>query len=223
LCVEATGGLVTERRTRSATTAATTRAAWDDDVERLYESWHRRSAAAETGHRRMSERMRRRYVLLGIPIVILTTVVGTSVFASLQHDTVSTPLRILVGSLSILAAVMSSLQAFLRYGTRAEGHRIATIRYETLRRDMSETLAIPRASRPDTVRELDSVRQRLDRYAKESPIVDERLWAKLERQFHLSQVPPDPRWDRTVRIPETAPASASPIEDPARKGAHGGR
>ena len=193
-------GAVTERRTRSATTSAP-RAEWDDDMESLYESWHRRAAAAEAGHRKMSERMRRRYVLLGVPIVVLTTVVGTSVFASLQHEPVSTPLRIVVGSLSILAAVMSSLQAFLRYGMRSEGHRIATIRYETLRRDMSETLAIPRASRSDPARELDSVRQRLDRYAKESPIVDERLWASLEREFHLSKVPPDPHWDRTVKIP----------------------
>jgi hypothetical protein len=194
---------------------------WDDDVESLYESWHRRAAAAEAGHRRMAERMRRRYVLLGIPIVVLTTVVGTSVFASLQHATVSTPLRIVVGSLSILAAVMSSLQAFLRYGTRAEGHRIATIRYETLRRDMSETLAIPRASRSDPVRELDSVRQRLDRYAKESPNVDERLWATLEAQFHLSKVPPDPRWERTVKIPDPVPASAA--DEMATKGADDGR
>jgi hypothetical protein len=109
---------VTERRTRSASTTAP-RAVWEDDVENLYESWHRRSAAAEAGHRRMAERMRRRYVMLGIPIVVLTTIVGTSVFASLQHEAVSTPLRIVVGSLSILAAVMSSLQAFLRDGTRA--------------------------------------------------------------------------------------------------------
>jgi hypothetical protein len=211
---------VTERRPRSATTAAP-RAAWEDDVENLYESWHRRSAAAEAGHRTMAERMRRRYVMLGIPIVVLTTVVGTSVFASLQHQAVSTPLRIVVGSLSILAAVMSSLQAFLRYGTRAEGHRIATIRYETLRRDMSETLAVPRAFRPDPVHELDSVRQRLDRYAKESPNVDERLWARLEAQFHLSKVPPDPRWDHTVKIPE--PVSAPAVDAMSSKGAEDGR
>ena len=211
---------MTERRTRNATTSVS-RAVWDDDVEHLYESWHRRSAAAEAGHRAMSERMRRRYLMLGVPIVVLTTIVGTSVFASLQDENVSTPLRVVVGSISILAAVMSSLQAFLRYGMRSEGHRIATIRYETLRRDMSEMLAIPRGSRPDAVRELDSVRQRLDRYAKESPNVDERLWSKLEQQFHLSRVPPDPRWDRTVMIPDRG--SAPVVDELATKGADDGR
>ena len=211
------GGAVAERRTRSTNTGVS-KALWDDDVESLLQSWHRRVAAAEAGHRLMAERMRRRYLMLGVPIIVLTTVVGTSVFASLQNAKVPTTVRIVVGSISIIAAVLSSLQTFLRYGMRSEGHRIATIRYETLRRDISELLALPRQARPDPVRQLDSVRQRLDRYAKESPTIDERPWAKLERQFHLSRVPPDPRWgDRPVQIPE--PSAAPPaVHETAGKG-----
>ena len=213
-----------ERRTRSANTGVS-KAVWDDDVEHLLQAWHRRVAAAEAGHRIMAERMRRRYLMLGVPIIVLTTVVGTSVFASLQHATVPTAVRVAVGSISILAAVMSSLQTFLRYGMRSEGHRIGAIRYETLRRDVSELLALPRQSRPDPVRQLDSVRQRLDRYAKESPTIDERLWAKLEHQFHLSRVPPDPRFrDRTpqtVQIPEPDPAIEATSETTAKGASHG--
>jgi hypothetical protein len=178
-------------------------ASWDDEVERLYQSWLRRVAAAEAGHRLMADRMRHRYLFLGVPVVVLTTIVGTSVFASLQDAKVSTTIRVCVGSTSILAAVISSLQTFLRYGMRSEGHRVAAIRYETLRRDMAEVLAMPRPARAAAERQLDSARQRMDRYAKESPTIGERLWAKLERQFRLSRVPPDPPGTRrTVRIPE---------------------
>ena len=211
-----------ERRTRSAGTGDP-KAVWRDDVERLYETWHRRVAAAEAGHRLMSDRMWRGYLILGVPVVVLTTVVGTSVFASLQDGDVSTGVRVFVGSMSILAAVMSSLQTFLRYWSRAEGHRIAAFRYESLRRDMAEVLALPRRSRPDPVRQLDSVRQRLDRYAKESPTIAERQWAKLEREFHLSKVPPDPEWRRrTVKLPEPNPAAPA-IDEAAVKGAGAGR
>jgi hypothetical protein len=151
----------------------------------------------------MADRMRHRYLFLGVPVVALTTIVGTSVFASLQDANVSATVRVIVGSTSILAAVISSLQTFLRYGARSEGHRVAAIRYETLRRDMAKVLALPPSARTPAVRQLDSVRQRMDRYAKESPIIGERLWSKLERQFHLSRVPPDPPWARrTIRIPE---------------------
>ena len=197
-----------EPRTRNAN--AVPKAVWDDDIERLFEAWLRRVAAAEAGHRRDSDRLRKGSLMLGVPVVVLTTIVGTSVFASLQDGNVLMGVRILVGSLSILAAVLSSLQTFLRFGMRAEGHRIAVFRYEALRRDMTQVLALPRASRRDPRRELDSVRQRLDRYAKESPTIDERRWAVLERQFHLSKVPPDPQWgERKIRVPDAPPASTT--------------
>jgi hypothetical protein len=210
---------VPERRTRTATVAAP-KAVWDDDVERLFEAWLRRVAAAEAGHRQESERMRRGSLMLGVPVVVLTTIVGTSVFASLQNGHVPATARILVGSISILAAVLSSLQTFLRFGMRAESHRIAAFRYETLRRDMTQMLALPRTSRPDAVHQLDSVRLRLDRYAKESPTIDERRWARLERQFHLSKVPPDPQWgEHRIRIPEPAPeATTQPLAEGASHG-----
>jgi hypothetical protein len=207
-----------------------TKAAWTDEVEDLYRSWHRRVAAAERGHRLMADRMRRRYLGLGIPVVVLTTLVGTSAFASLgdaRGASVSTGgtdsdlVLWVVGSISIMAAVLSSLQTFLRYATRAEGHRIGAIRYETLRRDMAKVLALPRSSRGSAERDLDSVRNRMDRYAKESPTVGERLWSRLASQFHLEHVPPDPSWrPEPVVIPET-PAAPAPESGPEQtRGGH---
>ena len=70
--------------TRRARDAAPT-FVWDDQIEHLYESWHRRVAAAEHGHRLMADRLRRRHLLIGIPVVVLTTLVGTSAFASMQN------------------------------------------------------------------------------------------------------------------------------------------
>jgi hypothetical protein len=196
------------------------KAAWDDQLEELLQSWHRRVAAAEAGHRVMADRMRRRYLMLGVPVVILTTIVGTSVFASIQDAKVATWIRVVVGSVSLLAAVISSLQTFLRYGMRAEGHRVAAIRYETLRRDMAAVLAIPRASRTEPLRQLDGVRNRMDRYAKESPTIGEREWNRLERRFHLSKVPPDPSIaHRTVHLPESE--SAKLVSDQPKGGTHG--
>ena len=131
----------------------------------------------------MGDPLRRRYLLLGIPVVVFTTLVGTSAFASISkaHGNSIQGLEIdpdlvlvVVGTISVLAAVLSSLQTFLRYATRAEGHRIAALRYETLRRDMATTLALPREARGEPDKDLNSVRQRMDRYAKESPTIGER-------------------------------------------------
>jgi hypothetical protein len=196
-----------------STSPTKTKVVWNDSLERLYDSWHRRVAAAEHGHRLMADRLRRRYFLLGIPVVIFTTLVGTSAFASMQNasaNSITTEnadpdvVLLIVGCISVLAAVLSSLQTFLRYATRAEGHRIAALRYETLRREMAETLALPWESRGQPDRALDNVRNRMDRYAKESPTIGERMWGgELARKFHLSTVPPDPpRPAGPIVIPE---------------------
>ncbi len=189
--------------------------AWNDALEDLYGSWHRRVAAAERGHRLMADRLRRRHLLIGIPVVVLTTLVGTSAFASLNNarsESITTSgmdsdvVLLLVGSISVLAAVLSSLQTFLRYATRAEAHRIAALRYETLRREMAKELTIPREARGDPDRDLDNARQRMDRYSKESPNIGERQWNRLTAEFHLSTVPPDPHWHPDpMIIPDEVP------------------
>ena len=115
-------------------------------------------------------------------------------------------------------AVLSSLQTFLRYATRAEGHRIAALRYETLRREMAEKLALPRAARGQPDGDLESVRQRMDRYAKESPTIGEWMWGKLTSTFQLSTVPPDPsRRGEAIVIPE------APVDARVREGGESGR
>jgi hypothetical protein len=195
----------------AASPTRTQKLGWNDALEQLYDSWHRRVAAAEHGHRLMADRLRRRYFLLGIPVVIFTTLVGTSAFASMSNasaNSITTEnadsdlVLLLVGAISVLAAVLSSLQTFLRYATRAEGHRIAVLRYETLRREMAETLALPRDARGQADRSLDNVRNRMDRYAKESPTIGERMWGTLTKEFHLSTVPPDPPAGPPIVIPE---------------------
>ena len=206
------GGITTMPETPTRRQRTTfSKAVWTDEVEDLYSSWHRRVAAAEYGHRIMSDRMRTRHLALGIPVVVLTTAVGTSVFASLQGPSVPTAAAITVGACNLLAAILSSLQTFMRYSLRSDGHRIAAIRYETLRRDMAEVLVLPREARADPAKELDSVRSRLDRYAKESPLIGQRLWDELADRFHLSRVPPDPQWSRRdVTLPEASTADREP-------------
>jgi hypothetical protein len=79
---------------------------------------------------------------------------------------------------------------------------------------MAATLALPREARGQPARELASVRQRMDRYAKESPTIGERMWGKLASSFQLSTVPPDPtRRGEAVMLAEA----------PAREGGEGGR
>jgi hypothetical protein len=154
--------------------------AWTPKVRRLLQDWQERADAAAKTHYAVANHLTSRNYLLGVPVVVLTTFVGTSVFATLQED-VNTRLRILVGAVSVLAAVLASLQTFLRYPERAEKHRIAGDNWSAIRREITEMLALHPsylATRGDPKSYLDSLRKRMDEVSAESPEMPDHRWAR---------------------------------------------
>ncbi len=143
---------------------------------------------------------------LGVPVVVLATFVGTSVFATIQEK-VDTKLRIIVGGISVLAAVLASLQTFLRFAERAEQHRVAAEKWASIRREIDELLRLypsyPPASGDDPQKYLHELRKRMDGVATESPQMAERAWLRAQRKYGLAASRSRRRRRRTI---PTAPA-----------------
>lgn len=72
---------------------------------------------------------------LGLLVVILSTIVGTSIFKALDGSQTAN-VRILFGVLSVGAAGLAGVQTFLSFPALAEEHRASAIRYGTLRRQV---------------------------------------------------------------------------------------
>lgn len=145
------------------------RARWDNRTKRLLEDWHERVTTAQFGHLRQAEGTRTKSILLGLPVVILTTLVGTSAFATLNEAT-STRAKVFVGSFSILAAVLASMQTFLGYSQVAERHRIAASRYANTRRSIEIALTRHDASA------VDGIRSEMDKVGGASPQIGTKVW-----------------------------------------------
>jgi hypothetical protein len=142
---------------------------WDDRTSDLLEDWHLRATAAQFGHQTRAEQTRTWSIQLGLPVVILTTLVGTSAFATF-NDTTSNRAKVLVGTVSILAAVLAGIQTFLGYSQVAERHRIAATRYATLRRRIEVAITRHDASL------VDSIRSEMDKIGGASPQIGTKVW-----------------------------------------------
>src|SRR5438046_2990635 len=81
--------------------------------------WYKRVAATQRGHYLAALRLGRMHYVLGVPVIVLTTLVGTSVFASLSTQP-DPRLQITTGIASVVAAVLAALQTFLGLSDRAE-------------------------------------------------------------------------------------------------------
>jgi hypothetical protein len=100
-------------------------------------------------------------------------VVGTSVFATLQQKP-EFWWQLSVGLMSIAAAALSALQSFLGYSDKAEKHRSAGAKYNAIGRELELLLAQDSDWAP-----LDSIRQRIDTLAQESPHIPESVHGEM--------------------------------------------
>jgi hypothetical protein len=143
--------------------------------EKLLERWHTTLLAFNGGHFVAAARCEHRNLYLGVPTTLLATVTGTSIFATL---TISPQVwaKILVGLLSLTAAVLASQQTFLRYGERAQVHKNAGQKFGALRREIEETYVCHSNTDEALPQEFfTSIRTRWDQVSEESPPLPQKI------------------------------------------------
>jgi len=122
---------------------------------------------------------------LGIPALIISAIVGTSIFVTLQSN-VELWAKILVGILNILVAVLSSLQTFFRSEERAAKHRSCAVEYGAVKRLIDELLSGGDISDDSLHEKIKRVRERLDDLSREGPIMPEKIWQTAKKTIPLA-------------------------------------
>jgi len=131
----------------------------------LLHEWYRRVAVTQYAHYLSADHFLAKKFWLGGPTVLLTTLVGTSVFTAIGRQP-EMWLQILVGLASVAAALLASLQTFMSYSERAEKHRMVGAKYGALGRELEQM----RASGGEVPAEvIAGIRSRLDDLALEAP------------------------------------------------------
>jgi len=120
---------------------------------------------------------------LGVPTIIFATVVGSSVFASLDAQ-VDTSLKIILGLVSITSAVLASLQTFYNFAGRAETYRVAGIKYKAIIRELEHLLTGSTKQMLEKADFLDDLRQRLDGLELEVPVVADSIYRCIEERYN---------------------------------------
>lgn len=105
---------------------------------------------------------------------MLTTVVGTTAFSTMQMNSQSKALQLGLGLVSVAAAVLASLQTFLNLGELAEKHKAAAGRYGSLRRRF-ELQFTQDADNLDV--EMDQIRQQWDELDANTPNIAEAVYS----------------------------------------------
>ena len=141
------------------------------------------------GHRAHFEAAKhyeRLHLTIGIPSVIISALMGTTVFANFEYS--SHPgIKMTLAMLSVLMIVFSSLQAFFRYAERSERHRTAAIQLGEVRRELEELLALTAKGmlEKDTI---DILREKWDAVDRQAPTIPTRIYLRVSELIRSSQV-----------------------------------
>ncbi len=157
---------------------------WSVQVEQLLEDWRKRVYAAQSAHYASADRFRLLNYVVGVPAIVFSSIVGTAIFVGLEKDS---PRAFAVAFASIVAAVLSGLQTFLRFAERAAQHGTAGDWYSAIRRDIEQILHLPVESRGKAKDCLDTIRKEMNRAGQDAPELSVRLWQREARRFAVEE------------------------------------
>ncbi|MCP5003226.1 MAG: SLATT domain-containing protein [Planctomycetes bacterium] len=143
------------------------------DVYDLAMKFWRRAGGTGIAHYRAAETAQKRHRQIGIPNVVITAIVATSIFSTLSENDKLFWIRITTGIIALATAVLAALQAFLKFGDRAEKHMIAGAKYTNIRRNIDifflEFSVEDGAERTAAIKELKDIADKLSTLDADSP------------------------------------------------------
>lgn len=153
----------------------------------LLQRWLKRARESQFAHYEAANHLKKLNYWYGIPVVVITSIVGTSVFSSINSTEVfDNTTSIALGAISVVAAVLSSLQTFLNFSERAEKHRITAARYGIARRALESILV--RATDDVTQDDIAKIQKEIDSLAADAPNISTRVFEKAMKKQEADSV-----------------------------------
>lgn len=157
---------------------------WSVEHEELLADWADSAACFSYVHSECQQRCRKRNICMSLPVIILSTVSGTANFGmgSIFPETF-TKANLVIGSMSLITGIISTVSNFLRYAENSEAHKISSVQWAKFQRNITTELSLAPEERTQVTEFINLSRKELDRLMEQSPIVDEKVIDKFNKKF----------------------------------------
>jgi hypothetical protein len=161
---------------------------WSTEERALLADWTARVTAAQHAHYYLMTQLRRRNLMLGIPVIVLTAAVGTALFTSIANtDAASVWAKVAAGAVSALAGVLAAIQTFLKFSERAEKHAVAADWLAAVRRELETVAATPEKARGNPSDVLEGLRKEINKISQTAPGIGEALWQRFAKEYGVRE------------------------------------
>jgi hypothetical protein len=155
---------------------------WNSRHEVVLKEWAEQAVCYQKMHEQSHRKFARQNIQLTLPVIVMSTITGTANFSLASFDDEwRTNLPILIGSINILAGMITTIAQYLRVSEKSEGHRVAALAYGKLARNVGSELNLPRNERTTGGLPLvRACRNEMDRLEEQSPDIGSDIVAKFE-------------------------------------------
>jgi hypothetical protein len=151
--------------------------------EELLQEWYDRIVKVQNAHYATASTFNRLHYWFGISAVVMSTFVGTSVFLfSTFGEYLPIGIAFPVGLASMVAALLTAIQTFTRYGEFSERHHWAGARYEAFKREIEQKKVFMSQTPEEFEAYITNLRSRWDAVAEECPVIPQRIWNQFDEQ-----------------------------------------
>jgi len=168
----------------AAITATNTRDFWKEEEESLLRQWADKAQCYQWMHMRSHTIYTRKNALYTIPVIIISTITGTANFAQERFSEEQKPyVAMTIGSLSIIAGIISTVSQFLKISELNESHRVASLSWGKFYRNIKTELSRHPLDRSTPKEFIKYSQEEYDRLVEISPFMPKRVMEMFNMKF----------------------------------------
>jgi len=157
---------------------------WTDQHEKILAEWADKAMCYRWMHSKSENKYSYLSKLFTLPVIVLSTLTGTANFAIERiPENYQSGVQVGIGSLNILAGIITTIQQFLKINELNESHRIASISWGKFYRNIKTELLKNPQERCEVNYLVKTSKEEFDRLVETSPSLDSTIIHKFDKKF----------------------------------------
>ena len=167
------------------TESRTHRNYWKAEEENLLKQWADKAQCYQWMHSRSHNIYSRKNAMFTIPVIIISTITGTANFAQERFsEDIKNYVVIGIGTLSIIAGIITTIYQFLKIAEVNEGHRVSSLSWGKFFRNIKTELTRHPLDRMSPLELIKISRDEYDRLVELSPIMPINVIKEFNSKFN---------------------------------------
>jgi hypothetical protein len=161
---------------------------WKAEEEILLKEWADKAQCYKWMHLKAHEQYKRKNALFTIPVIIISTMTGTANFAQdrFPEENKST-IVMAIGSLNIVAGIITTIYQFLKISEFNEAHRVASLSWDKFYRNLKTELTKNPLDRFAPYEMIKISKEEYDRLTEISPLIPNDIIDLFNKTFKKNE------------------------------------